>query len=114
MDSITGGQNGIETLKNIEKNEDGEGGESVVPVVRMGAGHWQDARRPGCPVTISRTFLCVCARQGQKKGSSAILALLELLLGWALAWWHGAGSVSVCACVLHYVVACLTGLEVTW
>lgn len=69
-----------------------------MPVVRMGAGHWQDAPRPGCPVTISHTVsVCACVRQGQKKGSSAILALQELLLGWALAWWHRASSVSVCA-----------------
>lgn len=82
-----------------------------MPVVRTGAGHWQVALRPGCPVTISRTVVYT-VRQGQKKGSGAILALLELLLGWALAWWHRVGSVCVCV-VLHYVVACLTGLEVT-
>ena len=28
--------------------------------MRTGAGHWQVALRPGCPVTISRIFLCVC------------------------------------------------------
>lgn len=34
----------------------------VVPAVKMDAGHWQVARRPGCPVTISRTvvFMCEC------------------------------------------------------
>lgn len=32
-----------------------------MPVVRTGAGHWQVALRPGCPVTISRTVVCVCA-----------------------------------------------------
>lgn len=31
-----------------------------MPVVRTGAGHWQVALRPGCPVTISRTVVCVC------------------------------------------------------
>lgn len=88
--------------------------------------------------------VCVCARQGQKKGSGAILALLELLLGSALAWWHRVGSVFMCVCValccgmlnrirgdlvrsswyrdhgtaarvcVYVCVVCIIGLAVTW
>lgn len=70
----------------------------------------------------SDNFLCVYVHRTQKNSASTILALLELLLGCALAWRLKLGSVFVpvclhiaqCVCVLHYVVACLTGLKVTW
>lgn len=89
-----------------------------MPTVRTGAGHWQEVPRPGCPVTISRTVACVCVgvcvcvchkhteeRPRRHFGSA----------GAAAGPGSGLGGTerAVCLCALPYVVACLTGLEVT-
>lgn len=102
----------------IEREKIGsEGGEPVVPVVRRDAGHWQVAPRPGCPVTISRS-VCVCVQGTEERfrrhfgSAGAVSGHWPGGTEWAVCIYML--CVCVCLCVLHYAVACLTGLEVTW
>lgn len=75
-----------------------------MPVVRTGAGHWQVALRPGCPVTISRTVVCVCVCARDRRKAQA-----PFWLCWSCCWaghWPGGTEWAVCVCVCCVALCC--------
>lgn len=61
--------------------------------------------------TILCVYISTCARDRKKLGRHFGSTGAVAGLGTGLVAENGQ---CVCVCVLHYVVACLTGLEVTW